>query len=180
MDTVVRFAFQLGPEIEWRWPEPGERIYHRPADGFVPVWLEHLRSGWNPRWHLFFKHLCKYVYKCSPMQINPNGIKWMTWFLATCNKMKIQPTFKLFHQVFLLVKSTQEPLYEVRFRAKVCGYGPGLARPMIMLSSLKHWNHEIILLKGLDLGFMPYIATEGGRDGFLSTHFKRRCFATGL
>ena len=77
MDTVVRSAFQLGPEIEWRWPEPGERIYHRPADGFVPVWLEHLRSGWNPRWHLLFKHLCKYVYKCSPMQITPNGIKWM-------------------------------------------------------------------------------------------------------
>ncbi|KAL8145306.1 hypothetical protein AgCh_003483 [Apium graveolens] len=35
-DSSVRAAFQLDPRIKWRWPEPGERIYHRPADGFVP------------------------------------------------------------------------------------------------------------------------------------------------
>ena len=60
MDRVIRATFHLGPEIEWRWPEPGERIYDR-RDGFVGFWLEHLRSGWNPRSHQFVKHLFKYV-----------------------------------------------------------------------------------------------------------------------
>ncbi|KAL8091540.1 hypothetical protein AgCh_033969 [Apium graveolens] len=44
-DSAVRAAFQLDRWIEWRWPTPDERAHHRPADGFVPVWLEHLRSG---------------------------------------------------------------------------------------------------------------------------------------
>ena len=161
MDRSLRVAFQLPPEVEWRWPEPGERIYHRPSDGFVPVWLEHLRSGWGPRWHNFFRHLCKYVYRCSPMQITPNGIKWMSWFLICCNQQNLQPTFKLFHQLFLLVKSGQQPLYELRFRAAECGYPDAIPKPVVHKDSLKYWNQEILLLKGLDLGYMPYIATSG-------------------
>lgn len=35
MDRAVRAPFHLDPEIEWRWPEPGERIYDRPVDGFL-------------------------------------------------------------------------------------------------------------------------------------------------
>ena len=27
-DRMIRTAFQLPPEIEWRWPEHGEKIYH--------------------------------------------------------------------------------------------------------------------------------------------------------
>lgn len=50
MDRVVRATFHLGPEIEWRWHEPGVIIYDQ-NDGNVGVWLEHLRSGWNPRCH---------------------------------------------------------------------------------------------------------------------------------
>ena len=161
IDGAVRSAFQLGSEIQWRWPEPHERIYHRPADGFVPVWLEVLRSGWHPRWHVFFKHLCKYVYKISPMQITPNGIKWTTWFLAACNKSKIQPTFRLFHHLFTLVKSSVKPLFELRFRYAECGFGPGHTKPVMQQSSLKHWNRELILLKGVDLFYTPYVATEG-------------------
>ncbi|KAL8149144.1 hypothetical protein AgCh_006232 [Apium graveolens] len=34
-DSAVRAAFQLDRRIEWRWPTPDERIYHRPDDGFV-------------------------------------------------------------------------------------------------------------------------------------------------
>ena len=152
-DSVVRTAFQLDPRIEWRWPTPDERVHHRPANGFVPVWLEHLRSGWNPHWHLFLKHLCKYVYKLSPMQITPNGIKWMTWFIATCNQFKVQPTFKLWHHIFHLVWSSQFPLYELRFRAPECGYG-GSYIPVIQQSSLKYWNGELIMLRGLDLYYL--------------------------
>ncbi|XP_074365858.1 uncharacterized protein LOC141706878 [Apium graveolens] len=164
-DSAVRAAFQLDRRIEWRWPTPDERAHHRPADGFVPIWLEHLRSGWNPHWHLFLKHLCKYVYKISPMQITPNGIKWMTWFIATCNQFKVQPTFKLWHHIFHLVRSSQFPLYELRFRAPECGYG-GSYRPVIQQSSLKFWNGELIMLRGLDLHYLPHIASEGVRTRF--------------
>ncbi|KAL8089632.1 hypothetical protein AgCh_039203 [Apium graveolens] len=136
-DSAVRGAFQLDHRIEWRWPTPDEKAHHRPADGFVPVWLEHLRSGWNLYWHLFLKHLCKYVYKIFPMQITPKGIKWMTWFIATCNQFKVQPTFKLWHHIFHLVRSSQFPLYELQFRAPECGYC-GSYRPVIQQSSLKY------------------------------------------
>ena len=159
-DRMIRVAFELPPEVEWRWPEPGEKIYHRPADGFIPVWMEHLRSGWNPRWHVFFKHLCKYGFKVSPMQMTPNAIKWMTWFLLACNKMNYYPTLKLFHMLFQFKKFGVKPLYELRFRSKECGFGPGFISPVIHQSSLKHWNGEILMLKGLDLAFMPYIVTD--------------------
>lgn len=102
------------------------------------------------------------------MQITHNGIKWMTWFLAACNKYKLQPTFKLFHQLFSLVKSSVRPLYELQFRAAECGFDPGLTKPVMQKASLKHWNKEVILLKGLDLFYIPYIGTEG-----MVTEFKR-------
>lgn len=65
------------------------------------------------------------------MQITPNGIKWVTWFLASCNKMNFQPTIILFHQLFSLAKSSVKPLYELRFRAAECTSGPGDAKPII-------------------------------------------------
>ena len=139
---------------------PGEMIYHRPADGFVPVWMEHLRSGWNPRWHIFFKHLCKYEWKVSPMQLTPNAVKWMTWFLWACNKMNYYPTLRLFRMLFQFKKSGVKPLYELRFRSKECGLGTGFVSPVMHQSSLKGWNGEVLMLKGLDLGFMPYIEVD--------------------
>lgn len=85
----------------------------------------------------------------------------MTWFLAACNKSKLHPAFRIFHQLFSLVKSSVKPLYELRFRASEYGFGPGLTKSVMQQASLKHWNREVILLKGLDLFYMPYIVTEG-------------------
>ena len=53
-----------------------------------------------------------------------------------------------------------KPLYELRFRSKECGLGVGFVSPVIHQSSLKHWNGEILMLKGLDLAFMPYIISD--------------------
>lgn len=111
MDRIVRATCHLDSKISWRWPEPAERIYDRPVHGYVGVWLEHLWSRWNPRCHQFVKHLFKYVHKISIMQVTPNGVKWITWFLACCNKMGFQPTFKRFHQIFFVVRSNHLPLY---------------------------------------------------------------------
>lgn len=67
--------------------------------------------------------------------------------------------------MFSLVKSSVKPLYELRFRAAECGFGSGDAKPVIQQTSLKFWNGEFIFLKGLDLRYLPYIATEGWRPG---------------
>lgn len=91
------------------------------------------------------------------MQLTPNGVKWITWFLSCCNKFGFQPTIKLFHQIFVLIRSNHLPLYELRFRAAEYDYGPGDAKPVIMQSSLKFLNGEVIFLKGLDLAYMPPI-----------------------
>ncbi|KAK1375799.1 hypothetical protein POM88_031992 [Heracleum sosnowskyi] len=163
MDVAIRASFQLGPEIECRWPEPHERVYDHTADGFSGVWLEHLRSGWTPRCLNFVKHLFKYVYKISIMQVTPNGVKWISWFLACCEQSNLMPTFKLFHQLFQLVRSNKKPLYELRFRAKECGYPVGFAQPVIQQSTLKGWGGEVIMLRGWDLEGMPHMV-EGGES----------------
>ena len=94
------------------------------------------------------------------MQITPNAIKWMSWFLLACNKKNYYPTLKLFHMLFQFKKSGVKPLYELRFRSKECGLGVGFVSSVIHQSSLKHWNGEILMLKGLDLAFMPYVISD--------------------
>lgn len=94
------------------------------------------------------------------MQITPNGIEWMTWFLAFCNKSKYQPTFRIFHQLFTLVPFNIKPLYELCFKAAECGFGSIQAKPMIPQSLLKHWNGKMIMLKGLDRFYLPYISMD--------------------
>ena len=44
IDDLVKAVFHFGDDMEWRWPEPHERVYHRPAGGWVGIPLEHLRS----------------------------------------------------------------------------------------------------------------------------------------
>lgn len=74
--------------------------------------------------------------------------------------MGYQPTFKLFHQLFYISKSNHLPLYELQFRAAEYGYNSGHSKPVIMQSSLKYWNGELIFLKGLDPGYMPNIVAD--------------------
>lgn len=162
----MQAAFHLGPEVEWRWRRPGERIYYHTGEGYVGVWLEHLRTGWNPRCHQFVKHLFKYVYKISIMQLTPNGVKWISWFLSCCDKMCNQPTFRLFHKLFFVMKSNHLPLYELRFWATECGYNSGLSKPVFQQSSLKYWSGELIFLKRLDLEYLPHLALNREIEDF--------------
>lgn len=100
------------------------------------------------------------------MQLTPNGVKWITWFLSCCDKCGFQPTLRLFHQLFYLIRSNHLPLYELRFRAAECGYGPGKAKPIIMQSSLKYWNKELIFLKFSDVPYMPHIVMSEETEDF--------------
>lgn len=102
------------------------------------------------------------------MQLTPNGVRWINWFLAWCDKMGYQPTLKLFHQLFFLLWSNHLPLYELPFRGVECDYGPGHNKPVIQQSSLKYWNGELMFPKGLDLDYMPQIAIDHEVEDFLS------------
>lgn len=41
-----------------------------------------------------------------------------------------------------------------------------MAKPVIMQSSLKYWNKEVIFLKGLDLAYMPPIVMSEETEDF--------------
>lgn len=41
IDGVVRAAFHFVKGFLWRWPEPHERIYHRPTGGYIGIFLKH-------------------------------------------------------------------------------------------------------------------------------------------
>lgn len=100
------------------------------------------------------------------MQLTPDGIKWIFRFRSCCDKAGFQPTFKLFHQLFVLIRSNHLPLYELRLRADECGYGPGQGKLVIMQTSLKFWNGDLIFLKGLDLGYMSHIVISEEIEDF--------------
>lgn len=137
LDECFRACFHLDDKVVWRWPEPHERVYHRPGDGLVGMFLEHLRSRFNPRCHQFVKCLCKFQYEIPPSQLVPNAVKWIMWFLGCCNVKGYLPTFRLFHYIFTLAKSNLEPLYELRFNYDRCSFKKGGAMPVTMMSSLK-------------------------------------------
>lgn len=41
-----------------------------------------------------------------------------------------------------------------------------MAKPVIMQSSLKFWNKELLFVKGLDLAYMPYIVMSEKTEDF--------------
>ena len=154
---VMRGVFNIGPEFDIRLPKSHERIYHRPKDGGIGVSFEHLRAGWRPRMHQFLKNLCKYQFGVSMLQFSPNSIRWMNWFLGVCHKQKLLPTFKLFHTIFRVQRSTLHPLFELHFAGERLGFGKGSPKPVVNLTSLKGWHQEFIIIKGGggDLAFTP-------------------------
>ena len=155
LQNVFRGVFNIGPEYEWRLPEPHERIYHRPEGVYLGVSLEHLRGGWRPRMHQFVKNLFKYQFGVSMLQFSPNSIRWVNWFMGVCHKQNLLPTFKLFHLLFRVQRSTLHPLFELHFAGERFGFGKGSPKPVVNLTSLKGWHQEIIFIKGGDLAFTP-------------------------
>lgn len=59
LEAVLKAVFHFDEGFEWRLPGPDGRIYHRPGDGFVGVFLEHLRAEYRPKSHHILKALCK-------------------------------------------------------------------------------------------------------------------------
>ncbi|KAL8121422.1 hypothetical protein AgCh_018231 [Apium graveolens] len=75
IDDLMKVVFHFGDGMEWRWPEPHERVYHRPVGGWVAIPLEHLRSM-RPNLHQFTKSLCRDVYGIPFTQLAPNSVKF--------------------------------------------------------------------------------------------------------
>ena len=155
LHDVLRRVFKIGPEFEWRLPRPHERIYHRSKGGYLKVSLEHLKGGWRPRMHQFLKNLYKYHFGVSMLQFSPISIRWLNWFLGVCHKQKLLPTYKLFDLLFRVQRSTRHPLFELHFAGERLGFGKGVAKPVVNLTSLKGWYQEIIFIKRGDLAFTP-------------------------
>ncbi|KAL8117015.1 hypothetical protein AgCh_023266 [Apium graveolens] len=166
VDGALRLAFNLDDTYQWRWPEEHERVYHRPEGGWVGIPLEHLR-GMRLGLHQFTKSLCRDVYGIPFTQLAPNSVKWISWFLACCHAKNYPPTFKLFHHIFKIKRSTARPIYEFIFRIEDCGYpSDKMVLPVSMLTSLKGWHREFIFVRGGDLEFMPLHKLEIKTDRF--------------
>lgn len=148
IEDTIKAVFHFGPGMEWRWPEPHERIYHRPVGGYVGVSLEHLR-GMRPNLHQFTKSLCRDMYGIPFTQLAPNSVKWISWFLGCCQVREYLPTFKLFHHLFKIKKFTSYPLYELVFRMDEYGFPEDKPTvPVFMLNLLRGLHQEFIFIRG--------------------------------
>lgn len=103
-------AFQIAGDYSWRMPVEGERLYSRPADGAIAIPVSHFKAGLRPRPHRFFIALFKQEFRCSPAQFTPNAIRLILWFIAACNRLKKQPTFKSFFFDFLCEEFAERSL----------------------------------------------------------------------
>lgn len=111
----------------------------------------------RPSIHQFTKSLCRDVYGIPFTQLSPNSVKWISWFLGCCQVKNYLPTFKLFHHLFRIKKSTSSPLYELMFRMDECGFPADKPTiPVTMLNSLRGWHQEFIFIRDGDLEFMPF------------------------
>ncbi|KAL8156505.1 hypothetical protein AgCh_001560 [Apium graveolens] len=173
IDDLVKAVFHFGDGMEWRWPEPHERVYHRPVGGWVAIPLEHLRSM-RPNLHQFTMSLCRDVYGIPFTQLAPNSVKWVSWFLACCHVKKYLPMFKLFHYLFKIKKSTLPPIFEFTFNIYGCGFPPDAKKaPVFMLNSLRGWHQEFIFVRGWDLEFMPMYKTALKNNRFPSETYNQ-------
>lgn len=158
----VSKAFQIAGEYSWRVTTPDERLYSRPADGAIAMPLSHFKAGLRPRPHRFLIALFKQEFRCSPAQFTPNSIRVILWFIAACNRLRRQPTFKAFFSLFHVKASRKDPFYELvqygtntRVGIAIDGYHP-LNKPRCM----KNWWNEFVMLLGGEWSYMPGFSVD--------------------
>lgn len=150
-------AFQIAGEYRWRVATEGERLYSRPSDGAIAIPLSHFKAGLRPRPHRFLVALFKQEFRCSPAQFSPNSIRLILWFIAACNRLRKQPTFKCFFSIFHVKASRKEPFFELvqcgrntRVGKAIGGYQP-VNKPKCM----KNWWNEYLMLLGGEWSYFP-------------------------
>lgn len=158
----VSTAFQIGGEYEWRMPRDDERLYSRPADGWIAIPLSHFKAGLRTRPHRFLIALFKQEFRCSPAQFSPNAIRLILWFIAACSRLKRQPTFKAFFSIFYVKGSKKDPFYELVQYARNTRLGAAVGghRPVNMPRCMKNWWNEFIMLRGGEWSYMPGFSSE--------------------
>lgn len=161
--ALIARAFHIGGEYRWRAAAPHERLFSRPATGYVAIPVAHFKAGLRPRPHRFLVALYKQEFRCSMAQFSPNSIRLILWFIAACHKRGMQPTFKAFFTIFTVKRSGREPFYELAqcsSRSKL-GSLLGGFQPVIKPKCLKFWFHEYIMIAGGDWEYMPGFVREG-------------------
>lgn len=133
--------------------------------GYVRIPLEHLREM-RPCLHRFVKALYCDEYVIPFTQLAPNSIKWITRFLGCFHLKNYLPTFKLFHHLFKIKRSTSYPLFELLFRKEKCGFPPDASIPLAILNSLRGWHQEFIFILGGGLQFLPLYKNKLRKEHF--------------
>ena len=71
------------------------------------------------------------------------------------HKKNLLPTYKIFDTIFKVQRSTLHPLFELYFSGESIGFGKGLAKPVVNLTSLKGWDQKFIFIRVGELAFTP-------------------------
>lgn len=155
-------AFQIAGEYRWRVATAEERLYSRPADGAIAIPLSHLKAGLRPRPHRFLIALFKQIFRCSPAQFSPNSIRVILWFIAACNRLRKQPTFRSFFSIFYVKGSRKDLFYElVQYgRNSRVGKAIGGYQPMNKPKCMKNWWNEYVMLPGGEWSYFPGFNTD--------------------
>ena len=158
----VSKAFQIAGNYSWRMPTEGERLYSRPADGAIAMPVSHFKAGLRPRPHRFLVALFKQEFRCSPAQFSPNSIRLILWFIAACNKLRRQPTFKSYFSIFYVKTSRKDPFYELAQYGRNSKVGRAISgfQPVNKPKCLKNWWNEYIMLLGGEWSYFPGFSTE--------------------
>ena len=175
-------VFQISGEYSWRVATVDERLYSRPTDGAIAIPLSHFKAGLRPRPHRFLIALFKQEFRCSPAQFTPSSIRVILWFIAACNRLQRQPTFKAFFSLFYVKRSRKDPFYELvqygtnsRVGIALDGYHP-LQNPKCM----KNWWNEYLMLLGGEWSFMPGFNSDCSGTYKVSPALQTRAVLDGL
>ncbi|KAL8091504.1 hypothetical protein AgCh_033937 [Apium graveolens] len=172
IDDLVKVVFHFGDDMERRWPEPHERSSESNSEHFDfpgnPLDTERIEYKIDKRnriklpIHERIGNVPQFPVGVDAIvaELALNSVKWVSWFLACCHVKKYLPTFKLFHYLFKIKKSTLPPLFEFTFNINGCGFpADAKSAPVFMLNSLRGWHQEFIFVRGGDLEFIPVYKT---------------------
>lgn len=139
----------------WRRPAPGEKLYHRFDDDSVCIPLSHFRAGLRFPPHKFLMDLFRLYFRCPLAQMSPNSIRSINWFIASCEAVNKQPTFRAFFCLFDVKASRAKPFYELQFVKSQTRIGKALDgfRPFVFPKGMAGWQEEFLVVGGGELAW---------------------------
>lgn len=88
--------FSISDGYFWREAGEKDKLYHHFDDGSQCISVTHFKSGLRLPMHKFMVDLFRYQFRCPVTQLTPNAIKYILWFIVSCEARGKQPTYKAF------------------------------------------------------------------------------------